>query len=235
MIPSMKKRFWTDVSVTPESTGFIVQLDGHEIRTPSKARLILPTKPLAEEVADEWRAVKTEVLPQKMPMTRRANAAIDKVAPQRTAVETMLAEYGETDLLCYRAGHPQELAERQARAWDPLLDWAARDLGARLIVTSGVVPVAQDRDALRRLGDALGAFSTFQLTAVHDLITLSGSLVIGLAACAGAAEIETLWDASQVDEMWQVQLWGEDDEARDATGRKRQDFLDAFRFFFSSR
>jgi len=231
MIPSLKKRFWTETGVRPIDAGHGVTLDGRPIRTPAKAALVVPTRPLAEAIAAEWQTVEAEVDPALMPLTRRANAAIDKVSPQRTAVVQMLAEYGATDLLCYRAAHPAELATAQAAAWDGLLDWAAAQYDARLHVTTGVVPVAQDAPALARLFAALDGFTPFALTGVHDLVTLSGSLVIGLAATAPDADIEALWQAAQVDESWQTQLWGEDDEAREATGRKHQAFLDAFRFF----
>jgi len=233
MRPSLKKRFWTDVTVNETSAGFAVTLDKHPLRTPAKSDLVVPTDALARLIADEWQAVETVVTPETMPITRRANAAIDKVAPQKDAVAEMLAAYGGTDLLCYRAGHPEELDARQSAAWDSLLDWADTTFGARLNVTTGVVPVAQDGAALDRLAAPVARLAAFPLTGFHDLVVLSGSLIIALAAVKGHAPIESLWNASQVDEEWQAQLWGEDEEARAASDKKRHEFLDAFRFFLA--
>lgn len=225
------RRFWTDVTVEPSDEGWRVRLDNRPVKTPAKALLALPTERLAEAVAEEWRAQGEAVDPATMPFTRSANAAIDKVAPQRSEVAAMLAGYGETDLLCYRAEGPAGLRARQDAAWDPLLDWASDTFGARLVPTSGVMPIEQDRDALRRLARATHALDPWTLTAFHDLVTLSGSLVIGLAAIAGVRPAEDLWQVSRVDERWQAEQWGEDEEAAEQAELKKQAFLHADRFY----
>ena len=224
------KRFWREVSVVPEEGAFALRLDGRALRTPAKAALRMPTAPLAEAVAGEWRAVEEVVNPLAMPLTRAANAAIDKVAPQREAVVGELAGFGASDLLSYRAAAPEGLVERQAAAWDPLLDWAEATHGARLAVTIGVMPVAQDPAALERLAAPLRAADAFALTALSDLVALSGSLVIGLAAVSGAWEADDLWERSRIDERWQEEVWGRDEEAAETAALRRRDFLGARRF-----
>jgi chaperone required for assembly of F1-ATPase len=164
-----------------------------------------------------------------MPVTRAANAALDKVAPQREAVVAELAAFGASDLLCYRAGAPEGLVARQDAAWDPLLDWAEGAHGARLRVTTGVMPVAQDPGALDRLAAPLRSADAFALTALSDLVALSGSLVIGLAAVSPDWEAEDLWERSRIDEAWQEEVWGRDDEAAEVAALKRRDFLAAGR------
>jgi len=229
--PSLSKRFWSEAAVEHDVGGYGVTLDAHKLRTPAKSALIVPTRALAEAIADEWCGVKNVVNPATMPLTRRANAAIDKVAAQYDDVVNMLADYGASDLLCYRATDPTGLIKAQAGAWDPLLAWAENALGAPLIVTSGISPIAQDRRALEKLKQHLSTYAPFALTGLHDLVTLSGSLIIGLAAAHEHKSIGDLWDASQVDEAWQTHAWGEDDEARAWTEQKRSDFFDAYRFY----
>ncbi len=231
MIPSLKKRFWQEVTISRRDGAFVVEVDGHRIRTPAGSLLAVPTPDLADEIAAEWRSVKGEVDPSIMPMTRRANAAIDKVTVQRAEVALMLVEYGGSDLICYRANRPEALTERQALSWDPLIEWAASRFSAPLKTTTGLVHIAQNEASLARLAHPVLRLPPFALTGFHDLVTLSGSLVIGLALTHGFAPAEDLWQRSQVDEIWQTQLWGEDDEAQKATERKRRDFIDAFRFF----
>ena len=225
------KRFWTEAAVARTEGGFSVVLDGRPIRTPGRQPLDLPTQALAEAMAAEWAAQEEVVDPRRMPFTRTANSAIDKVRPQHDAVADMLAAYGETDLLCHRAERPAELAIRQAKAWDPLLDWAEEEYGARLHPTVGVMPIAQDGQALSRLTAAVRALSAFELAAFHDLVALSGSLIIGFAAARQRRPIEALWDASRVDEIWQIEQWGEDAEAAEDAAAKRDAFLHAGRFF----
>ncbi len=225
------KRFWKDVSVMAVDGGFRIFLDTRPVRTPAKATLTLPTRALAEAVAVEWRAVGEVVDPRIMPVTRGANAALDKVATQFDEVAGLIAAYGGSDLLCYRAAGPEELVEAQAAVWDPMLAWAARTHRAPLHVTRGISPVPQPDDSLRNLARPVLACTPFQLTALHDLVSLTGSLVLGLAATSDEFAPEALWVLSRFDEAWQARLWGEDEEASAIAERKREDFLRAGHFW----
>lgn len=225
------KRFWKQARAEACDGGFTVTLDGRPVRTPAKAPLALPTRTMAEAVALEWDAQEKTVDPRTMPVTRGANAAIDKVATQRAEVLALLAEYGDSDLLCYRAAGPDELIAQQAAAWDPMLDWAAEALGARLLVGQGVMHVPQPPEALEELTAALSAFDNFALAAVHDLVSLSGSLVLALAVTEDVATVEQAWTTSRIDEHWQIAQWGEDEEAAAAEQLKRLAFCDAARFY----
>lgn len=225
-----QKRFWTGVAVVPEGEGFAVTLDGRPVRTPLRARLVLPTRGFAEAVAREWAEQEGTVDPYRMPATRLANAALDKVGAKRSEVVAMLAAYGESDLLCYRADAPEALVERQRAAWDPLLAWSAEALGADLCTSTGVMPVAQAPGDLARLREAVEAMDDFALSAFHDLVALSGSLVLALAVTEGRLSAEEAWRLSRLDEEFQIEEWGEDEEAAEAAGRRRAAFLDAARF-----
>jgi chaperone required for assembly of F1-ATPase len=224
------KRFWTEVAVVPEGEAFGVSLDGRPVRTPLKNALLLPTRGFAEAVAREWAAQASTIDPNTMPATRLANAAIDKVAAQRGEVVEMLASYGASDLLCYRAEEPEKLVDRERAGWDPLLAWSAEALGADLATGSGVMPVPQAAGDLTRLREPLEAMDPFELAAFHDLVTLSGSLVLGLAVAMGRLSAEEAWRLSRLDEDFQIEEWGEDEEAAEAAARRRQAFLDAARF-----
>lgn len=225
------KKFWIEVAVTEVDGGFGVALDARPVRTPLKSVMVMPTRAFAEAVADEWRAVDKTVDPNVMPMTRAANSALDKVTLQRADVVEMLAAYGTSDLLCYRAEQPVALVARQHAVWQPWIDWAEAELGARLRITQGIVPIEQDAEAAARLRAELDGLSAFQLTGVHDLITISGSLVLALAVVKGALSGEDAWEASRLDEMWQIEQWGADDEAEDLARIKRADFLRGYQVY----
>ncbi|PAU96436.1 ATP12 family chaperone protein [Paracoccus salipaludis] len=223
------RRFWTRAEVADVEGGYEVRLDGRPVRTPGKLPLVLPTRALAQAVAAEWDAQTDAIDPGAMPLTRAANSAIERVAPQFDAVADMLADYGGTDLLCYRAEHPVELVVRQAEGWNPWLDWARDDLGADLRVTQGVIPVTQDREALARLRARLAELTPWQLTALHDLVTLSGSLVLGLAVLEGRLDAEAAHRLSRIDEEHQAEIWGRDEEADIAAGDRLQALRNAAR------
>lgn len=225
------KRFWKEAKVAEVEGGFRVELDGRPVKTPAKTEVILPTRALGEAIAAEWDAQIEEVDPTKMPFTRMANSALDKVATQHDEVAEMLAEYGGTDLLCYRATSPAELIDRQAAAWDPLLEWAFDEMGTRLVTGAGVMHVAQDQAALAVLSDRVKAMDNFRLSAFHDLVGISGSLVLAFAAALNRQEIEAVWDLSRIDETWQEEQWGVDDEATEQAAIKKTEFLHAKKFY----
>ena len=225
-----KRKFWKEASVAEQDGTYAVLLDGRGLKTPAKTPVVAPTEAIAKAIAAEWDAQVEEIDPLTMPVTRWANAALDKVALQHAEVADMLADYGGTDLLCYRADNPQELVARQAELWDPILDWAADQLDARLIPVQGVMFQSQDAAALERLRSRVHAFSNFELSAFHDLVALSGSLILGFAAVQELRPIEELWNLSRVDELWQEEQWGEDSEATALAESKRNDFLHAVRF-----
>lgn len=226
-----RKRFWKEATAAETDNGTEVHLDGRALHTPGKVRLVLPTLALAQAIAAEWDAQEEEIDPRTMPMTRTANSAAETVTQNHAAVADMIADYGANDLLCYRAGDPRELTERQAASWDSLLDWARREFDAPLVLGQGVVPVDQPSSSLQNLRQAVHDLTPWQLAAFHDLVTLSGSLVIGLAASRDVATTADLWRASRIDEHWQAEQWGQDEEAAEIEKLKETAFFDAARFY----
>jgi chaperone required for assembly of F1-ATPase len=225
----LPRRFWSTTSVVAGPAGHGVRLDARPLNTPAGKPLEVPTEALAAAIAAEWAAVEERVRPERLPLTRAANVAIDRIAPTPAPVVGAIAAYGETDLLCYRAEAPEGLCRRQDAAWDPWLDWAARSLEARLIPVAGVMHRPQSPQAIARLHAAVAGCDAFRLTALHELVSISGSLVLGLAVLDGALAAERAWDLSRIDEAWQAEQWGEDAEAAATAARHRGDFLQAAR------
>lgn len=225
------KRFWTEATVEEADGGFRVMLDGRGVSTPGKLPLTMPTRAMAEAVAVEWDAQEGEIKPLTMPHTRSANSAIERVTPQYADVAGMLVGYADTDLLCYRADKPDELTRRQADAWDPLLDWAAATLGARLETRIGVMWIGQSADAMEVFAETLAKVGPFPMTALHDLVTLSGSLVLGLAVSRGHISAKEAWRISRIDEAWQIEEWGADEEAAEVAAIKEAQLLHAEAFW----
>ena len=212
------KRFWTEVAVTPDRG---VTLDGRPVRTPGRVPLLLPTDSLAQAIADEWRAVGDTIDPRAMPLTGMANAAIDRIAPDPATFAAGLARYGESDLLYYRAATPDLLVARQVAAWDPLLDWARARYDVHFEMVAGVMHRAQPAATIDRLRGAVAAQTPFVLAALSPIVTITGSLVAALAVVERAADADAVWAAAMVDEMWSVEMWGEDSLATaDRAGRR---------------
>jgi len=225
------KRFWATAVGEACEGGYTVRLDTRAVKTPARRALVLPTLAMAQAIALEWDAQQGLVNPNKMPLTRAANSAIDKVAEQFDAVAHQLAAYAGTDLLCYRATGPQPLIERQALGWAPVLDWAAVTLNAPLTATAGVMHIPQPEQSLNRLSDRLFAMTPFQLAAAHDLIAISGSLVLALAVAHDHLTPLQAWELSRIDETWQNEEWGIDEDAAQLETLKQAAFLDAARFY----
>ena len=219
------KRFWDAAHVVEAEGGYTVSLDKRPLKTPMKRPLIVPSKALAAEIAAEWQAIEGKVDHATMPYTQFAHAGLDQAVDECAEIAAKTALYGETDLLCYRAEAPQELAERQAKAWDPLLAWSAETLGAPLKTTAGIVHVAQPEASLQALAAHVQPFERFHLKALYDWVTISGSLVLGLAVAKGRLSAAEGWALSRVDEKWQEEQWGVDDEAKALADSKRDTFL----------
>jgi chaperone required for assembly of F1-ATPase len=225
------KRFWKSAEVTQVAGGYGVALDGRVVKTPAKADLIVPTRALAQAIADELDAQVEKIDPMTMPFTRTANSAIDKVAHQHADVVAMLAEYGGTDLLCYRALGQEALLERQVAAWDPVLSWAAEMFDAPLNVTQGVIPIEQPEASIASLHAAVARLDSFQIAALHDLVAISGSLVLALAVAHEHIDASAAWAIARIDEEFQIEAWGEDEEAAELAETKREALLHAERFW----
>lgn len=225
----LPKRFYSSVAIADEGAGFALLLDGKKVRTPGKAQLLLPTRALAEAVAEEWRAQTERIDPATMPLTRLANSAIDGVPGREQAVIDDILAYAGSDLLCYRADGPRGLTEAQSRHWDPVLAWAKSALGAPLVVTEGVIHVAQPQASLDRLRDRLAGRDKFGLAALHVMTALTGSALLALAVALRKMSAEEAWEAAHVDEDWQIGQWGEDAEAAARRIARRRDFAAAAR------
>ncbi|MBL4806869.1 MAG: ATPase [Rhodobacteraceae bacterium] len=225
------KRFWETASVVQSDEGFAIFLDKRGLKTPLKNTLSVPTKTYAEAIAAEWQLVEGKVNKHLMPMTRLAEAAIDGAKIEYKEIVDTLTGYGGTDMLCYRAESPTELAVRQAQNWDPLLAWAAQELQAPLVKTSGIIAVPQPDQSLKTLRKNIEAFDLFQLTAFYDLVKISGSLILALAVVRGHVSATQAWTLSRVDEDWQIEQWGTDDEAQALAESKLADFCHAARIF----
>lgn len=222
------KRFYKTATAEATNDGWTVHLDGKPIRTPAKAPFVAP-EAVAKAAAVEWAAQVETVKPAEMPITRAVNSAIDRTGPEFDAVVEIVAAYGGTDLICYRADGPRPLVQRQLETWTPLITWAEARFGARLLTASGVMHVLQPEDGQVKLAQAVAAYNPLALTALYDLVALSGSLVIGLAVAENHLSVAEGWAASRVDETWQAEQWGVDDEAAALAARKEGEFAAAAR------
>ncbi|MBD9372508.1 ATPase [Rhizobium sp. ARZ01] len=210
----LPKRFYKDVSIGQTSDGYGVLLDGRAVRTPAKRPLAVASPALAERLKAEWDAQAEEIDPAKMPVTRLVNTALDGVADNQQAVFDEIVRFAGTDMICYRADSPERLVERQREGWDPVLDWAAATLGARFILAEGVMHQEQPPPAIAAFAAALEKFdSPLALACIHTVTTLTGSAILALAFAHGRLDAETVWKLAHIDEDWQIEHWGTDEEA----------------------
>jgi chaperone required for assembly of F1-ATPase len=235
MMASPARRFYKKVAVTGTAAPFSVTLDERSLRTPLKRALDLPTRRLAEAVASEWAAQAEKIDPHSMPYTKLANTALDRVASDRERIMSEIVDFAGSDLVCYRAEKPRDLIERQAWAWQPVLDWARATFAAEFLVTEGIVHIEQPSRSLGAMRDHLGGKSHWALTALHNMTTLTGSALIAAMACDGAILPAEAWLAAHVDEDWQIEQWGSDEEARHRRDYRKREFDICLRFCDLSR
>jgi chaperone required for assembly of F1-ATPase len=223
-----RKRFYAAAGVAEADGGFAITLDGKPIRTPSGRQVVAPTREIAEAIAAEWNAQGEMINPLTMPLTRFANSVAEAVADRADAVADDVAKYLGTDLLFYRAGHPEALVAKEAAHWDPILFWAAEMLGAHFILAEGIVHVAQPETAVAA---ARGAFpgDPWSIAALHVVTTLTGSALLALALAHGVRDADQVWAAAHVDEDWNIEKWGMDEEVAARRAARLVDFQAAVR------
>ncbi len=227
--PPKPKRFYARATAEERDGAFALLLDGRGAKTPAKRPLVLPSRPAAQMLAEEWNAQVEVIDPARMPLTRMSNTAIDGVAEQMAAVADEVKTYLGSDLLAYRAADPAPLVAAQAKAWDPVLDWARDGFGARFILAGGVTFVAQPPATLAAMGDLVdeivgqGAGAPFRLAALNVMTTLTGSALLALAVMHGRLTPDAAWAAAHVDELFQESQWGSDAEAIERRGRRWAD------------
>lgn len=229
------KRFYDRAEVIRQTSVFTVALDGRAIKTPAAADLVLPTVTLAEAVAEEWNGQGETLDAATMPMFRMAATVIDRVAPKRAEVIHVTLKFGETDLLCYRADAPDDLVQRQSARWQPWLDWAAKALGAEMRVTTGIVPINQPAAAMTALANAAEGLNDYQLMGVSAAAAAAGSLILGLALGRDALAPEDAAALALLDDLYQVERWGDDAEAEINRRRVEGEIAEAVSFMVLCR
>lgn len=207
------KRFYDDVSVHETDGGFQILLDTRAIKIPNGEPVAVSTAALAGVIAREWDEQTGSVDLQTMPVTRLAQRACSLDDAERVRLVDEVVKYSTSDLLCYRASEPDSLVLRQTQEWQPLLDWAERALGITLNVTTGLSVVAQPGASLSALRSTVSRLDDFELCGVSPAVALLGSAVLGLALHAEERTAQEVFAASQLDELWQVEQWGDDEEA----------------------
>lgn len=227
------RRFYKDVTVAELPEGVVVLLDGRGVKTPGRLRLMAPCRAVAELIAAEWAAQGETIFPHEMPMTRLANVAIDRAPLARAELAASIGLYVETDLVCHRAERPEALVTRQSAVWDPIADWARAELGARFAVVVGVVPAGSDAPGVEAVTARAAALDDFRLIGLAHAVGQTGSAAVGFALMQGWLDAEPAFQAAALDDLYQVEVWGEDLEAIARLERLRRE-LSALELWFAA-
>lgn len=228
--PARLKRFYEKVSLKPVDDGWCILLDGRELKTPVKSRLVIASIKLAEAIMAEWNGQGDEIDPDSMPLTKYANTAVDRVAPRRVAIIDEIVAFAASDLVCYRAVSPQALVDLQALFWDPVLDWARVTHDLRFVCVAGVVYASQPHTTLAKLSKILEQETDAALNAIFNLTTLTGSALVALALARKALDADAAWQAVHVDEDWNIRHWGSDEDADKRRTFRRAEFDGILRY-----
>lgn len=221
--PVLRSRFFTTVATNEVPQGFSVTLDGKPVRTPARRLLAAPRAAIAEALRAEWDAQVDAIDPARMPLTRLANSIIDGVTDRREEVAADVVKYLGSDLLFYRADGPEQLVAKQGTAWDPIVRWAADELGARFVLAEGIVHARQPDHAIAAARAAIPA-DAWIVGALHSITTLTGSALLALALMLQFRDADAIWRAAHVDEDWNFETWGFDDLAMSRRATREAEF-----------
>lgn len=225
-----RKRVYKTVALLETDDGFGVALDGRQMHTPSKSKLLTASRALAQAICDEWDSQGDFIDPGSMPLTKLLNSATDRIKPDPATIISGLLGYFDTDLLCYRAANPADLSELQSSVWQPVLDWLNEAHDIDLSVGTGVMPFAHDAAAHGRAEAFLMDCNVTKLTGVQATAGLTASLSLGFALVEQRLSGAEVAAAATLDETWQMEKWGEDQEALDRVALLATDVLAVERF-----
>lgn len=221
----LPKRFYDKAAALERDGLFHVALDGRTARTPARRPLAVASEAIAEALAAEWQGQAEQIDPARMPLTRLVNSALDGVADQHEAVRTEIVRYAASDALCYRAGEPEALVERQDRIWNPLIAGLEERIGGRFVMAQGVVFAQQPQSVLDAVARRVAAIpSPVALAGAHNVMTLTGSTILMLALAEGLVDSEAAWAAAHLDEDYQSEIWGRDEEAAERRAVRRKEY-----------
>lgn len=217
------RRFYKAVEVAEAEGGFAVLLDGRALRTPGGVRLLLPTRALADQVAAEWAAQGEIIEMAQMHATRLANTAVDSIGAARAATADQIADYAGSDLLLYFAEQPESLVSRQAELWGPVLDRIEKEARLSFVRASGIIHQAQPQDSLDEVRRIALALDDFNLAGLAFGAALFGSAILAIGLQRGWLDGEQAYELSRLDEAWQQEKWGVDEEAAERAERLREE------------
>jgi len=215
------RRFYKTVEVAEAEGGFAVLLDGRALRTPGGVRLLLPTRANAEQVAAEWEAQGDTLELAQMHATRLANTAIDSIGKAREATADQIARYAGSDLLLYFAEDPEALVRRQTEHWGPLLDRAEAEARLSFVRASGIIHQEQPQETLAEVRRIALALDDFALAGLAFGVALFGSAILAIGVQRGWLNGVQAFELSRLDEAWQEEQWGVDEEAAERTAKLR--------------
>lgn len=224
------RRFYKEVGINGEASGFAILLDGRPIKTPMKQGLLLPNEAMAEAVAEEWRQQGEHIDHETMIFTKLANTALDRVRGREDEIIGEITSYAASDLLLYRATEPQSLSQREEEHWGPCLTWLKESHNITFTCAGGIIHVTQEEAELEKFSYLFKSYTPFALTAIHNMTTLTGSAILALTVTKGENTPQAAWQAAHVDEDFQIERWGEDAEAKRRRKTREGDFLAAHQF-----
>lgn len=216
------KRFYKSVDVTQVETGYGVTLDGRRLKTPGKNPLWVSKQHIAELIAREWDAQQDDIRPETMPVTRLVNVSIELTPDNRDKLVAEARKYAGTDLLCYRASEPVSLSNRQKEQWDPVLDWA-RDRNIGLETTQSVLAIDQSEESLDKVAEFAAGLNDLDLTLMVHLTAVFGSAILAMAVIERHLSASQAFDLSRLDNLYQIEQWGEDEEAAEIAANLADD------------
>lgn len=225
------RKFYKAAEAGTAPGGYVIRLDGKPVRTPLQKPLILSSEKLAGAIAEEWQSQKEDIVPASMPLTKLANTMIDKArGDDRIAMMADIVRYAGSDLVCYFSDRPADLIERQNKHWLPLLSWIKDEFGIELSYVTGIQYQNQPDEAVKKFEDLIKDMDDVDFTIMQDVTAITGSAVIALAFLRGHLDAEAAYEASCVDEIYQLEKWGEDKPARDRLNKIKADLDTAGRF-----
>ena len=210
------KKFWKIVQVKKKlKNSFEILLDKRILKTPMQKDLIFSNYKIAKETALEWDIDEKEINTENMVFYGLISTAIDKISNDKVSYIENVLGFINTDLICYRADGPNELVDLQNNSWNPIISFIKKYIDVELKFFIGVMPSKQSLDIFNRLKTLINSFSDIEISALHRMTNLTGSIFISICILKGDVLKNEAFELSFLDELYQAKNWGIEEESLD--------------------
>ncbi len=162
-------------------------------------------------------------------MSAKLEQAAAEIKKYRPEIIDKLMKFAATDMLLFW-GTDKDLILRQEKEWGPLLQWAAQEFGEEFKKTHTLEVSEENQKSGYRLKAFLESLSDRELAAYYLAALNMRSVLLAAALVKGRINAEEAYKAAYLEQLFQAEIWGEDEEAAAKLAERKNELVEVENF-----